>query len=137
MSSIPLFHGDVFGEGTVAPRAVVVVVAALGVFAHLAGFATAARQQREDRGATADERRIVGLDDLAGEFVSRDRREVVSSFGEDAREVASADSAGVHFEQHFARPTHRHRHLLVTQIAHGVEIERFHRCFHLFIIIRV
>lgn len=130
---VPLLHGDVFGESAVAPRAVVVVIAALCVFSHLAGFAFAARQQREDCGTTADERRVVGFDDLPGEFVTGNRREMVGSFGKDARQIASADSAGVHFEQHLSRLTHGHGHILVTQVADRMEVERFHRIFHLFI----
>lgn len=130
---VPLLHGDVFGESAVAPRAVVVVIAALCVFSHLAGFAFAARQQREDCGTTADERRVVGFDDLPGEFVAGNRREMVGSFGKDARQIASADSAGVHFEQHLSRLTHGHGHILVTQVADRMEVERFHRIFHLFI----
>ena len=92
----------------------------------MAGSAFTAWKQREHSGLLANEFRIVGVDNLAGEFMTGDGGEVVRSLFEYSGYIAAADAAGLYFQQNFAAGADGIGDFFIAKIAHCMQIQSFH-----------
>ena len=116
-NEIPFFYCDIFREAAVSAGTVIIIVAALCVITCLTCCTLSARYQREYGCAFSDKLLVVSVDNLAGELMSRDSREMICAFLEYSRDIASADSAGANLHEDFAFFPDRIRNFLISEVS--------------------